>query len=198
MRSVGETQGSIQVLVHDHLATRQRRPPAHPLDLQAQILKAHRVVAVDAALELQREDPFQITTPTGHKGVSTLRRADLKTAIELGDVVLRAESGWPSSRVASPASAQLLRQAALPGPEAALAAPARLRRVGRDHLHAQLLQRPAHLRQPLRIDLPPSLRGEQEMAAAIAVQRAEQPLRSITSRSAAITVRVDSSSTSCA
>jgi len=36
---VGETQGSIQVLVHHHLTTRQRRAPAHPLDLQAQILK---------------------------------------------------------------------------------------------------------------------------------------------------------------
>src|SRR5216110_492209 len=53
MRSVGETQGSIQVLVHHHLATRQRGPPAHPLDLQAQILKAHGVVAVHAAFELQ-------------------------------------------------------------------------------------------------------------------------------------------------
>jgi len=32
-------------LMHHHLAAGQRRPPAHPLDLQAQILKAHGVVA---------------------------------------------------------------------------------------------------------------------------------------------------------
>jgi hypothetical protein len=31
--------------------------------LQAEILKAHRVIAVHAAFELQRENPFQVTTP---------------------------------------------------------------------------------------------------------------------------------------
>ena len=30
MRTVSETQGSIQVLMHDHLAARQRHSPAHP------------------------------------------------------------------------------------------------------------------------------------------------------------------------
>src|SRR5438309_7173163 len=39
MRPVCQTQRSIQVLMHDHLATRQRGSPAHPLDLQAQILE---------------------------------------------------------------------------------------------------------------------------------------------------------------
>ena len=47
---------AIQVLMHHHLAARQRRSPAYPLNLQAEILKAHRVVAVHAAFELQRED----------------------------------------------------------------------------------------------------------------------------------------------
>ena len=56
--------------MHHHLATRQRRPPAHPLDLQAQILKALRVVAVDVAFELQREDAFQVSTPAGHKSLA--------------------------------------------------------------------------------------------------------------------------------
>jgi hypothetical protein len=86
MRSVGETQSSIQVVMHQHLATRQRRPPAHPLDLQAQILKAHRVVAVHAAFELQRENPLQVTIPTGHKSIAPLPGRDLKTAVELSDV----------------------------------------------------------------------------------------------------------------
>ena len=75
MRSVGEAQVSIQVLVHHYLATRQRRPPAYPLDLQAQILKAHRVVTVHAAFELQRENPFQVTIPAGHKSICPAARA---------------------------------------------------------------------------------------------------------------------------
>src|ERR1035437_6309570 len=87
MRSVGETQGSIQVLVHHHLATGQRRPPAYPLDLQAQVLKAHGVVAVDAALEPRRENAFQVTSPAGHKSIPPLPGSDLKTAVELGDVI---------------------------------------------------------------------------------------------------------------
>ena len=53
--------------MHHHLAARQRRSPAHPLDLQAQILKAHRVVAVHAAFKLQREYPFQVTLRQGTK-----------------------------------------------------------------------------------------------------------------------------------
>jgi hypothetical protein len=88
MRSVGETQGSIQVLVYQHLTTRQRRQPAHPLDLQAQILKAHRVIAVHAAFELQGENRFQVTIPAGHKSIAPLPGHKLKTAIELGDIVL--------------------------------------------------------------------------------------------------------------
>jgi len=48
--SVGEAQGLIQVLMHHHLAACQGRSPAHALDLQAQILEAHRVVTVHAGL----------------------------------------------------------------------------------------------------------------------------------------------------
>jgi hypothetical protein len=112
MRSVGETQGSIQVLVHHHLTTRQRRPPAHPLDLQAQILKAHRVIAVYAAFELQGENPFHITIPGGHKRMAPLPGRDLKTAVELGDVIFPQK---PVRRLQRPqlAQPQLLRQAAL-------------------------------------------------------------------------------------
>ncbi len=173
MRSVGETQGSIQVLVHHHLATRQRRPPAHPLDLQAQILKAHGVVAVDAAFELQRENPFQITIPAGHKSMAPLPGRDLKTAIELGHVLFPQK---PVRRLQRPqlAQPQLLRQAALPGREVALAASTRFRRVGRDHLHSQLVQRPSHLRAAMVVHLAAHLRRPPEMASPIAVQRAER------------------------
>ena len=69
MRSVGEAQGSIQVLVHDHLASGQGRAPVHPLELHAQVLKAHRVVPINGALVALREDQFQIPVPAGYKGV---------------------------------------------------------------------------------------------------------------------------------
>src|SRR5579862_7043216 len=42
MWSVGQAQSSIQVLMHHHRAARQRGSPARLLDLQAEILKAHR------------------------------------------------------------------------------------------------------------------------------------------------------------
>src|SRR5271154_4872595 len=114
------------MLMDHHLATCQRRPPAHPLDLQAQILKAHRVVAVHAAFKLQREYPFQVTTPAGHESIPPLPGRDLKTAVELGDVIFPQKS---VRRLERPqlAQPQLLRQAALPGREVALAASATAR-----------------------------------------------------------------------
>jgi hypothetical protein len=88
MWSVGQAQSSIQVLMHHHRAARQRGSPAHPPDLQAEILKAHRVVTVYAAFELEREDGLRIAVPAGHKSVSRLRGHHLKTAVELRHLVL--------------------------------------------------------------------------------------------------------------
>src|SRR5271155_1209938 len=109
------------MLMDPHLAPCQRRPPAHPLDLQAQILKAHRVVAVHAAFKLQRENPFQVTTPAGHESIPPLPGRDLKTEVKLGAEI------FPQKSVRRPqrpqlAHPQLLRQAALPSAEVALAA----------------------------------------------------------------------------
>ena len=60
------------MLMHRHRTARQRGSPAHPLQLQRQILKAHRVVAIHLAFELQRENPFQVTAAAGHKSVAPL------------------------------------------------------------------------------------------------------------------------------
>jgi Transposase IS116/IS110/IS902 family len=57
---IAETQSPVQVLVRDHGAACQRCSPAHALDLQNQVLKAHRVVPVHGALELQRKNALQI------------------------------------------------------------------------------------------------------------------------------------------
>ncbi|HYA95670.1 MAG TPA: hypothetical protein VEC95_05305 [Terriglobales bacterium] len=92
MRPVGKTELSIQMLVDGDVATSQRSSPTHPLDLQVEILKAHRVVAVDAALELQGEDQVQVATRTGRKGAAPLAGRNLKTTIELRDVLVAQEA----------------------------------------------------------------------------------------------------------
>ena len=84
---MGEAESSVQVLMHRDLAARQRGSPAHRFDLQAQILKADRVVAVHCPLELQGEHQIEIASPTGQKSIPPLRRRDLETPVELGDIV---------------------------------------------------------------------------------------------------------------
>jgi|GEM_PF-5570231 len=70
--------------MHGYGASGQGAAPAHRPDLQGQILKADRVVAVQRALELQREDQVQIAARAGGKSRSPLRDRNLKTAVELG------------------------------------------------------------------------------------------------------------------
>jgi hypothetical protein len=48
------------MLVNRDRAAGQHRSPWHPLDLQHQVLKAYRVISVDRALVLQREDQVQV------------------------------------------------------------------------------------------------------------------------------------------
>src|SRR5437016_6595917 len=71
-----------------HGTARQAGSPAHRFNLQTEILNADRVVAIHRALELQREDEIQIPAATQHKRAARLRRPYLKTAVELGHVVL--------------------------------------------------------------------------------------------------------------
>ena len=75
-----------------------------------------------------------------------------------------------------PGQRQLLRQTVLQRAEQALRAPARLRRVGRDVLDAELLQGPPDLRQQRLRHLPARLRRHEVVAAAVGVERAEQPM----------------------
>src|SRR5437660_668919 len=68
---------------------------------------------------------------------------------------------------------QELRQPSLPGAEVAFTASPRLRRVGGNHLNVQFTQGSSHLGQTMAIDFPSHLRRQPEMAAPVAVQRAE-------------------------
>jgi hypothetical protein len=69
------------------------------------------------------------------------------------------------------------RQALLQGPKQALHPAAPFRAVGGNVLDAELLQGPPDLGRPAVVDLLASLRGDKVMAAAIGVERAEQPVR---------------------
>src|SRR6266851_1684833 len=86
MRSIAETQSAVQMLMCDYAATSQCASPLHRFNLQAQVLKADGIVAVDRTFELQRENASQVALGAGHKGAAPLGGCDLKAAVELGDV----------------------------------------------------------------------------------------------------------------
>src|SRR6266581_8515837 len=72
--------------------------------------------------------------------------------------------------VADAEQAQLLRQSPLERAKHALAAAARLRRIGRDMLNAEPCQRPADLGQPLFVHRLAGRRGEEVMTATVGVE----------------------------
>src|SRR3974390_2950034 len=74
MRPVANTPAALQVLVHGDVAARQRPAPSLPLDLQAQVLHAHRVVATHRALIVQGEDLLQVAPWAASEGRAPLRR----------------------------------------------------------------------------------------------------------------------------
>ena len=108
VRSVGEAESSVQLLMHSDAAPRQAAAPSHRFDLQTEILEADRVVPMHRAFELQRQDQIQIPAATLHKRVTRLRGPHLKTAVELSYVVLSQKN---VRRVQSPdpSQPQLLR-----------------------------------------------------------------------------------------
>ena len=83
-----EGQGGVQVLMDDRLASSQGGAPLGTLNLHDQVVKAHRVIPINGALESLRKDHFQIPVPAGHKRCTPLRCRNRKTAVELRDVVL--------------------------------------------------------------------------------------------------------------
>jgi len=87
-----------------------------------------------------------------------------------------AETRWPLPRsrcrpAATPAAASRARS------RSCVRSARGLRRIGRDHLHPQFLQRPAHLRRTMLIDFLAGLRRIEKVTATVAVKRAEQTPR---------------------
>ena len=81
-------QGSVQVLMDDHLASSQGGTPLGTLELHDEVVKAHRVIPINGALKPLREDHFQVPVPAGHERRASLRCRNRKAAVELGHVVL--------------------------------------------------------------------------------------------------------------
>ena len=68
-----QRQGSVQVLMDDHLASGQGGAPLGVLDLHDQVVKAYGVVLINGALVSLREDQLQVPVPTGYECRSALR-----------------------------------------------------------------------------------------------------------------------------
>src|SRR5712692_423788 len=174
VRSVIHTQPPVRVLAHQHSAARQRTAPAHPIHLQDPLAHRQSVVPVHHALVLHREDALQVFPASRRKRALRLRRRHRKAPVELRQVTLPQKAVGFVHR-ANPAQPQLLRQTPLPGAEVPLAAPPRLRRIRRNHLHPQIPQRAPHLRHPLPVHHLPGLRRQPEVTGPIAIQSAENP-----------------------
>src|SRR5450756_492906 len=78
--------------------------------------------------------------------------------------------------VRDPCAGQFLGQSALVRLERPLAASTRLRRVGRNMVNTQLLERPPYLRQVDLVDLATRLWGDEVVATAVAVQAGKQAI----------------------
>ena len=78
---VSNGECSVQVLMHGDRAARQGGAPAHRLNLEAQILYAHRVIAIHGTLILQRKNQIQVFAATAHKGAPTLGRRNLEAPL---------------------------------------------------------------------------------------------------------------------
>src|SRR5450631_4279503 len=170
-----ERQGSVEMLMDDHLASSQCGAPLGSLDLHDQVVKVHGVVSINGALESLCEYHLQVPVPAGYERRTQLRCRHREAPVELGDVVLVEKLVGPFQS-SDPAQSQLLRQASLPGREVPFRAAPRLRRVGRNHMHAEFLHGTADLRGTLIIDLATALRRQPEMGPTVGIERTEQPL----------------------
>jgi len=98
VRSVADTQGHIQVLVHQDIAAGRSGAPTDRLDLQDQILPGHGVVAMDRALVLHREDALQIATGAAGESGTALAGGNLEPSVELSPIVLAQKNRWLALR----------------------------------------------------------------------------------------------------
>ena len=90
--SIGEGEGTVQVLMNCDRAAGQRGSPGYRLDLQSEILKTDCVIAVHHTLGVHGEDQVKIFAVSRYKGAAFLSGRNLEAGVEGLDKVLSQES----------------------------------------------------------------------------------------------------------
>jgi hypothetical protein len=185
------------VFPDDYPAAGQGCPPTALVDLEHLVAQNDGVVFVHGPRVPDREDLFQATLGRRHKGRASLPSCHREFLIKLGHISTPPELVRGLNRVHA-TQAQLLRQAPLPGAEISLATAPGLRRIGRDGLRlSSFSARPTWVNR-LRSTGPPAFGVTKKWLARSQYIAQKTPFPSTTSRIAASTVRVDSSSTNWA
>src|SRR5438270_1229203 len=158
----------------DRRADKVRAQPAWG-QLQAQPRPFHRVVLADCPILLHAQNLPPRSSTIDNECRSRLLRRDRKPRVVVNnEAVPQPPVGGLDS--ADPSQLELLGQAVLQGQKYPLRPPTRLWRVGRNVLNAKLAQRAPNLRQHRLRHLAAGLGREEVVAAAIAVERAEQTM----------------------
>src|SRR4030095_12202476 len=172
MRAIAQSERAVQMLVDQDTTSRQGGAPALRLDLEYGVCPSDGVVLIDDSFVLDREHPVQVRALYSQKCCSGLCRSNGKLFVELGYVGL-AQEGIGLIVVGNAGQTQFLRQAPLPGLEASLSPASRLGGIGRNHVNAEFLHSPSHLRQFTTIHRLACLWGKKEVSGTIAVERAK-------------------------
>src|SRR3989442_15370131 len=125
MRTKGDRDGLIQMLVNGDSTTGERRAQLTALELPNLVGETHRVVAGYDALVLERKHEVEIPAPERHESSAALTGRLTETLVKLLDILL------PEKMIGLLQSLDLLRpqfrrQASLPGAETSFTAPASL------------------------------------------------------------------------
>src|SRR5579863_3601831 len=114
------------MLMNGHGLAGERVPPAALVNLPPTVADGHRVVLAHDSFGLDGEDPIQIAAPAASKGGAVFRRFHAELLVELLEVMLAQKPVGLLQRLDA-GQTQFLRQPSLPGPQATLRAPSRLR-----------------------------------------------------------------------
>src|SRR5258708_3992892 len=88
MRTKGDRNGLVQMLMNGDSTTGEGRAQLTALELPDLVGETHRVIARDHAFVLQCEDQVEILAPERHKGSAPLTGRLTETLIELLHILL--------------------------------------------------------------------------------------------------------------
>ncbi len=125
MRTKGDRDGLVQMLMNGDSTTGERRAQLTTLELPGLVGETDRIIAGHDALVLQGEDQVKIFASQGHESRPTLTGRLTETLIELLHVLLT-EKTIGLLQSLDPPGSQLRRQTSLPSAKSSFTAPARL------------------------------------------------------------------------